>query len=310
MDGERVEPGTPGSHTAEMVPLALYSLDYPKAPLLLADFRQPFKAKRREMTKRAADQALTGVLGLTTFGNLEYFAAKETWMFVRTRHGAATDREARLSAYAQFRHALYFDDSLDPKLRAELLRRTGGLGLNPFEASMATEAQLARDQYAALRAYAVSPDGLAKKLARARSAEVARLLHTKGQLAWYRTASIASLGIYRHTDPMTPQLLADVDLQRRFAWNKRFLEQVIGSTPKAEVAYNMDQVQQSLDAIAEIGRQNPDYRQPSEQLVRRVLSQTSDSDMRRRCAECLQRIGSGAAPKSPGVAVALVSEEQ
>ncbi len=309
-DGARVEPGTPGSHAAEMVPLALYSLDYPKAPLLLVDFRQPFKAKRREMVKRAADQAATGILGLTTFGNLEYFAAKETWMFVRTRHGAATDREARLRAYSQFRHSLFFDESLDPKLRGELSRRASGLGLNPFEDSMATEAQLARDQYAALRAYAAAPDGLAKKLARARSAEVAGLLHTKGQLFWYRTASIATLGIYRHTDPMTPQLLADVDLQRRFAWNKRFLEQVIGSTPKAEVAYNMEQVQRSLDAIAEIGQQNAEYRQSSEQLVRRVLSQTLDADMRKRCTECLQRLGSGAPPKSQGAAVALVEDEQ
>src|SRR5438093_54357 len=114
---------------------------------------------------------------------------------------------------------------------------------------METEAQLARDQYAALRSYAAAPEGLARKLDRTRSKEIAQHVHSKPALAMLRVASISTLGIYRHSERMSPELLAQVDRQRRFAWHKRFLEQVIDSTPQPEVAYNVEQVQRSLDAI-------------------------------------------------------------
>jgi len=288
--GSRVAPGAPGSHVATMVPVALYTLDYPKAPLLLVDFRQPSKPMRREAFSRGVDQLTTGILGLTTFGNLEFFAAKTTYTFVQRRHGAAVDRSARLRAYAQLQHSLFLDDSLDPKLRSYLLSRVNGLALNPFDDSMKTEAALAREQYAALRAYVLSPEGLAREVDRARSREVASHIHSKGQIALYRVATISTLGLYRHTDRMTPELLAQVDRQRRFAWHKRFLEQVIDSTPPAEVAYDTEQVQRSIDVVTTIGAEDPGLRASSEALVRRVLAQTEDESTRRRCFECLQRL--------------------
>ncbi len=289
-NGSRVTAATPSTHSLEMVPVALYSLDYPTAPLLLIDFRNPFTPKRHEMIRRAADQVTTGVLGLTTFGNLEYFAAKTTYMFVRQRQGAAMNRSSRLRAYSQFRNSLFLDSSLDPRLRADLLRRINGLGLNPFEDSMQTEAQLARDQYAALRAYAFSPSGLERKLDRDRSREIAKELHSKTELAMYRVATISSFGIYRHTEHFTPELLADIDRRRRFAWNKRLLEQMIDTSPAPEVAFDVDQMQRSLDVVTQIGEEDADLRVSSEELVRRVQSKTSDEEMRRVCADCLQRL--------------------
>ena len=38
-DHQPVERDTPGARREEMIPLALYNLDYPRVPLLLADFR-------------------------------------------------------------------------------------------------------------------------------------------------------------------------------------------------------------------------------------------------------------------------------
>jgi hypothetical protein len=289
-NGSRAEAGTAGSRTAEMVPIALYGLDYPTAPLLLVDFKQPLKAKRREMIRRALDQVVTGVLGITTFGNLEYFAAKTAWTFIRRRHGAAVDRTARLRAYSQFRHGLNLDTSLDPKLRRELLRRAEGLGLNPFEDGVETEAQLARDQYAALRAYATAPNGLAKKLAAGRSTEVAHHVHSGPALALFRLTSIATLGIYKHKETMTPVLLADLDRQRRFAWHKRFLEEVAGSSPRLEIAYNIEHVRRSLDAITQIVQDGNEFRDASEELVMRVFAQTSDDATRKLCVNCLERL--------------------
>lgn len=305
--GSRVAPGTPGSRTARMVPVALYSLDYPKAPLLLVNFRAPSNPRRTEAIRRGSDQLATGILGLTAFGNLEYFAAKSTFTFIRRRHGAALNRSARLRAYAELRHGLMLDDKLDPRLRADLLRRVDKVGINPFQDNAATEERLAREQYAALRAWAASPNGLARKVDQARSREIAHELHSRPARVMLRMASISTFGIYRHTERVTPVLLADIDRQRRFAWHKRFLEQVVQSSPRPEVAYDIEQVQRSLDAVTEIGEESKEFRASSEDLLRRVLAQTSDEITRRRCYECLQKLEL-ALLRSPAVTSAAAAD--
>ena len=49
----------------ELIPLALYSLEHPKVPLLLADFRNTRAPRRREMTRHAAVDLLSGVIGFS-----------------------------------------------------------------------------------------------------------------------------------------------------------------------------------------------------------------------------------------------------
>ena len=98
--GREVEPETPGSAARELIPLALYALDYPKVPLLLVDFRDAQSAKRREMFGHAMNDLVSGVLGISSWGNWPYMASSFGWNFIRTRHGAATDGARRLEAYS------------------------------------------------------------------------------------------------------------------------------------------------------------------------------------------------------------------
>ncbi len=156
-DNHPVPAGTPGARAEEMIPLALYNLDYPRVPLLLADFRDSLKPKRREMMDQGASSVVTGVLGLTRFGNPEFFAAEVAWTFVRGRHGSAVNRSARLEAYSEAREFLAMDSSLDPALKMELRRRLDHLALNPRDNDVSHEATLAREQYSALLRYAESP---------------------------------------------------------------------------------------------------------------------------------------------------------
>src|SRR5581483_10717439 len=100
----RLPDGEPGGDRVRMIPLAVYSLDYPGVPLLLIDFRDPGHPQRSEMGLRFANDITTGVLGLTTFGNLSYSAAKTGFLYVHKRHGAATDRISRRDAFVQLRH--------------------------------------------------------------------------------------------------------------------------------------------------------------------------------------------------------------
>jgi hypothetical protein len=163
-DGVRLPDGAPGGEPARMIPLAIYSLDYPGVPLLLVDFRDPGRPQRNEMTLRLANDITTGVLGLTTFGNLSYSAAKSGYLYVHKRHGGATDRMSRRSAFVELRHALGADDSLDPELRRELMSRVERLNLDPVEKSWSQERRAAWRQYDALMKDAADPHGLARRV--------------------------------------------------------------------------------------------------------------------------------------------------
>ena len=52
----------------ELIPLALYALEYPKVPLLLVDFRDTHAPKHREMLRHAATDTVSGVLGVSKWG--------------------------------------------------------------------------------------------------------------------------------------------------------------------------------------------------------------------------------------------------
>ena len=168
--GSRVEPSTPGARQIRVIPLALYSLDHPRAPLLVADMRSSGRPRRTEVARRLVGDVASGVLGLTGFGNWGYAAARAGYSFVRSRHGSPLDRSARLRAYVQVRHALGADESLTPTLRYELIRRVDGLGGNPIDSDWEREIHTARAQYEAFSRY-VKMGGLADVIAQNRSDE-------------------------------------------------------------------------------------------------------------------------------------------
>jgi hypothetical protein len=207
--------------TANMIPLALYSLDYSGVPLPLVDFRSPAGPKRSEMALRFTDDFTAGVLGWTGVGNLSYLAVKSAWLFVRKRHGGATDRAERRAEFIELRHALGTGGDLDPELRREIEGRIERLDLDPMERTWANEVAGARRQYDALMEYARDPNGLPRLVAADREKEAQALAHGAAARALLRTASIASLGLYRHREESTPAVMEAIAQKRREEWLKR-----------------------------------------------------------------------------------------
>ncbi len=276
--------GTPGAREVEMIPLALYSLDYPRVPLLLVDFRNTFTPKRRELVQHGANAILTGVLGITRFGNLTYLAADSTWNFVRRRRGVAVDRAARLRAYSEARAFLAVDSRLDPKLKTELTRRLDHLAVNPLENNLATEAKVAREQYAALLQYAGSPQGLAAKLERDRRKELdsytrsraMRLLAGLGRL----------LGSPKPVGRPDPILLAQLDSRRRAASRIGSLEALLSASPRPEVVRDPSQIRMLIEALSAEADVSP----RASQLIGQIYARSADSEIRIACLRALQRL--------------------
>lgn len=287
--GSRVGAGTPGARPVRMIPLALYSLEYPRVPLVLIDFRDPGKPKRREMMRRVSDDITTGVLGLTGFGNWSYLALKSGFFFVHQRHGGVLKRELRIRSYVRLRHALTVDDTLPAELRNELARRLDELGVNPLEDALHDEASIAKKQYAALLRQ-VDSGALARDLDRQRAHELRAVTHSAGARAALNLASVVTMGVYQHREKLTPERIAELDRLRRFARNRDFLERVLAAGPEPDVVANMAAVRRALRELSDIGQECASCRPVAESLVSRVLSSTRDESVRVECAECLHML--------------------
>lgn len=282
-DNRPAAPGTPGARAEEMIPLALYNLDYPRVPLLLADFRDSLKPKRREMVSQGATSVVYGVLGITRFGNPEFFAASVLWTFVRGRHGAAVNRSARLAAYSEAREFLAMDSSLDPALRIELQRHVDHLALNPRDNEVSHEANLALEQYAALLRYAQSAQGAAK-LENDRRRELEAYTQSPGRRLAGNLGRILFGGPNVDPDKRDPVLQARLDTYRRSAYNVRFLDQLLASSPSPDVVWDADAIAKSISALTSDSNASPQ----AHRIVSEVCARSTDGQLRLTCLRAIE----------------------
>ncbi|HVQ40178.1 MAG TPA: hypothetical protein VMS31_21740 [Pyrinomonadaceae bacterium] len=282
-----VSQDAPGARAVELIPLALYGLDNPKIPMLLVDFRSSLNPKKREMSRRVLQDVTRNILSLSRFGDVPYFLGRTVYDVVTGRRGMDINQPSRLQTYSQLKLFLSLDRSLDPQLRDEISGRLEKVSLNPLENDLEAEGNLARQQHAALIAYANSPDGLPAKLARDRRAEAVSLEHGKTQRALFQLANILSFGKYTHREKAEPDIDARLDIARRLNYHTRFLREVSQSSPQIEVLWNLDDVRRSLRFIAEHGSL-ADSKAIS--ATAKIFDRTMDDETRRLCLDSLSRM--------------------
>jgi hypothetical protein len=292
---QTVAPDTAGARAVELIPLALYGLEHPKIPTLLVDFRNGGNSKRREMSHRIIEDVTRNVLAVSRFGDIHYFLGRTVFDFVTARRGMDINQPTRLRAYTQLKLLLSLDASLDPALREDIGRRIERVSLNPLENDLDAEARLAREQYAALLAYAKRADGLSARLDRDRRAEMVPLAHGHASRILFRFANILSLGLYRHREQAGAaeqrRVLGD---ERQLAFHRRFLREVSKSSPVIEVAWNIEDVRRSLLFVARAGGRAD---AKTARAAARIFERTQDEETRRLCLNCLYRLDSETAKR-------------
>ncbi len=152
---------------------------------------------------------------------------------------------------------------------------------------MSAEAQLARDQYAALLDYAREPDGLPARLDRDRRAEMVPLKHGRAGQVLFRLGNLLSFGLYTHRESATSQMNARLDIKRRLAYHERFLREVAKSSAQVEVVWNIEEIRRSLRFVAEHGAQAGGKLASA---AARIFKQTQDEETLRLSLDCLYRI--------------------
>lgn len=285
-DQRQVPADTPGAHPVELVPLALYGLDYPKIPAMLVDFRDRFNPKKRELSRRVLDDVMRNVVGISSFGNLPYFFGRFVYDFVTGRRGMDLNQPSRLKTYSQLKLLLGLSSSMDPKLRDSIADRLEDVSLNPLENGLHSEAALARQQYAALMDHARRHDGLPRQIALDRRQEMVPLEHGKGAQAMFRLANLITFGLYTHREEGTPETLSKLETKRRLDYHSRFLREVAPS-PRIEVAFNVSEVMNSLSFVAARGET---ANGKTATAIAQIFRHTEDLSVRRLCVDSLYKI--------------------
>jgi hypothetical protein len=248
--GSLVSPDTPGAQQVQLVPLAVYGLNYPKLPLLLVDFRDKLHVRRHEMTQRAINEITSGVIGISHFTNWYYYVAADLYDFVMSRHGAAMDKAERLESYSQFRVELALDHSLDAHLRSDIERRVDSFAVNPLEAAPDREMQVAIARYARLQAEAQEGGVLATRLDKQRRAELAEFGESKKARVAETLLHGATFGLYTHRVRNGDTNLATLERDRRIQYQLKFLDSLVQAGTEPEVAYESARIRASVNELS------------------------------------------------------------
>jgi hypothetical protein len=266
-EGRRVADAPKAARSEEMIPLALYSLDHPKAPFLLVDFRSPWKPAAREVARRTVEEVPLTILGVATFTNWQAWGAQFAWNSIRGRQGAATYRPARLRAAAAVRQVVPASPQLQPEMRLQLEKR-----LRVIEPSSSA-------RYEALIAAAQSPDRLARQIERDRGRELAKLLHPT-RTGLLNVATVATLGVYRYRVRPTAERLDLLDRERRVARAVRVIEQALAESPRIEMCGNFEEVRRAALDLAVLRSVRRSAIRRSAYLLTRLTEQTRDEQVR------------------------------
>jgi len=294
--GRLLPRGQTGPAKVTLVPLAVYSLTYPRMPLLLVDFRSAMHTKWREIFQRTRDDAITGVLGLSHFSNWYYYAGDALYQFIRSRRGTAMDQDNRLDCYSEFRVAVALNRSLDPDFRQELQHSIQMLALNPLEASPEREVAMARANYQALENAAGNPDRLPVRLEKDRRKELAAFGESRRWRLAQNTLHYMTLGAFTARVPRNDENDAMLDRDRRTESLIRYLREVADSGVDPEVSFDAVQIRNSMDELASLVDNVSSKRMHNRAVavVEKLQSEFQNEALRANCARALLAMNAGA----------------
>jgi hypothetical protein len=244
--------GVTGAHSLTLVPLGVYSLNYPKMPLLLVDFRHRHHLRWHAVTQRAINEITAGVIGISHFTNWYYYVAADLYDFLASRRGAAMDQAKRLDCYSQFRVQLALDRQLDERLRLAMQDGVRSLAVNPLETAPQQEMNAAAQHAERLRQDAENGE-LAKFLDKHRRAELAASDAGGRQMLVDAFLHVVSFGRYTHRDESAPsETLAQVDRLRRAQYQLDFLSGLADQSSPPEILVDAGRIRQAIGELQDL----------------------------------------------------------
>jgi hypothetical protein len=290
----------------KLIPLGLYSLTYPRQPLLLVDFRDGLNLRRNDITQKSIDEITSGVVGLSHFTNWYYFAASDIFNFIQGRRGKTNNRDERLDSYSEFRVSLALDHDLEPGLRQEIVRRAESIPSNPLESSPANEMAAALKRYSLLEVEARGDNSrLGKRIENQRREELANYRASAERQGFDIALHSITLGGYTHRAKREDDL-ALLSVYRRAEYNLEFLDKLVAAGTPPEVAYQEWRIRGSVSDLAGLlpEIQSPQMREHARLTLDKLSKISADDTLRADCERVFDKLrnGSDVSPLSvPGI---------
>jgi hypothetical protein len=284
-DGSYLREPEPGSRAVEMVPLGVYGLDFPKIPALLVDFRSIFNPKKREVSHRVLED-VARLAGITPFGNLKLFVARQLYATLVKRTGKDMDQESRAASFAQLRTLLLLRDELDPQLSEIVERGISQLNANPLDSENGRDRDVAREQYRALLEVASSGE-LDRRIEKDRAKEMVTLAHGRFARSIFSILRYASLGLVSHSDD-SPELRDANAIDRSRRHYARLLERVAAAPRPIELTWSPDRF---LDALGFFAIHGEGAGKGVIASIERIFENAEDREIRLAALAALHRIG-------------------
>ena len=270
----------------QFIPLAVYSLDYPKRPLMLIDFRHRLSRRHREVAQRSFDEVISGILGISHFTNWYFYVAFDLHRFFAGRRGAALDEASRVDRYSDFRMQLALDQSIDPSLKEDMQRRIWWLAVNPLETAPQREIQNAFVRYNILEQEA--EDGrLMLRVDHERRFELASFGESEKTKLAKSLLHLASLGIYKQH--ATNDDIVTLDRERRANYELSFLDSLVQAETPPEIAYDNKHIKSSVRELSSLVPAIPSsaVRSHAEATLERLRNLSKDNELQADCSTAL-----------------------
>jgi hypothetical protein len=301
-NGAVLPDGEKGESTKDLVPVALYSLTYPRMPLLLIDFLHATRPRDREVNERFFREIVkTG----------SYFSPVPIWTlsgalgayhFLKSHQGAATDETARLDCYAEAQMDLALDHSLDVDFRSDMQQRLEKININPLDSSIDKELASANASYKLLLETLARSGG---QLENDRRREVAAFGAGHTTLFTDALAHYLTFGQYTRRAPAIADTVESTKRIRRVQDLMDFLRVVTREGVRPEVSFNVASIEDAIQELSILTQTSPPMiRQTFIRLTTDLAQISWDAGIR---SQCLAALSGYTVTKSSSAALARAS---
>jgi hypothetical protein len=270
-----------------VIPLAVYSLDYPKQPLILMDFRHKLSRRRREVAQRSVNELITGVLGISHFADWYFYIAFDLHRFIVGRRGAALDQGSRLDCYSDFRMHLALDRSLDPVLKQDMEQRSRWLAVNPLAAAPEREIQNAIARYNLLVTQAGENGDLMARVDQEHRFELSSFGESEKTKLTKSMLHAATLGFYKQQAKSDDIFM--LDHERRVTYQLSFLGPLVQADVPPEISHDSQRIKASVRELSNLMStiSSSAVRSHAEATLERLKKLSKDEELQAECTSAL-----------------------
>jgi hypothetical protein len=288
-NGQLLSVGQTGPSKVDVVPVALYSLTYPRAPVLLVDFLHPSRIHHRELNQRLLSDLSASSVYFSPVPAWGFASAMALYRFVRGHQGVPTNQQERFDCYAQARMDLSLDGSLDADFRSHAQTLLNEMSVNPLDAAVDHDIAAANRSYRLLMQAAAAPEELLNKLDKDRRQELAAFGTSRKAQFTARLWHYSTFGVYTRRVPASSSTIESTRSTRRIEDLLSLLAQVTRGGARPEVAFDTAKVESTVEDLSVLTRTSPaPVRESFLGLTHKLLGLSQDEDIRTRCRAVLE----------------------